>query len=125
MPKGDFVEAVSNDLLEIGGELEKEGLVQMGKYRRGGGRIQEEKKISTAMALMEKVIAGRCRLKLKENREANLIKKASLEAQETNKIRGLYRVICEFPEKESGEELRKKTEIEIEIEWALLGKVRT
>ena len=66
------------------------------------------------------LIANRRHLKLEENREVNLItQNAILKVQETHKISDLYRVIGEFPDGESEEELRKKPEIE--IAWELLG----
>ena len=63
---------------------------------------------------------------MKGNREADLITKNAffLEAQETNKIHECYRVICEFSEKKSEDELRKTPEIEIGTEWGMLGMVR-
>ena len=72
---------------------------------------------------MGEVISGRCQLKLKENQAARLTtEKEILEAQETNKIRGLFRVICEIPEKPIEIELRKKREIE--IEWGPLEEIK-
>ena len=72
---------------------------------------------------MEEVIANQRHVKLEENQEADLItKKAILKVNWGKKIRGMYRVICEFSEKPIGIELRKKQEIE--IEWELLGERR-
>ena len=71
---------------------------------------------------MEELSARHRHLKLKGNKEANLIAiGASLKVQEANKIRELYRVIFEITEK-AIEGIRKKQEIE--IEWELLGEVR-
>ena len=84
---GDLVEAVSDDLLEIIEEQGKEGQVQMVKFSNAKEGSQEEKKILTALDLMGEVIAGRCQLKLKENKEANLIsEKEYLKVRETEKF---------------------------------------
>ena len=48
---------------------------------------------------MGELIAKQCRLKQEENKEANLIEKNAIsEAQDANKIRDLYRLVCEIPE---------------------------
>ena len=66
------------------------------------------------------VIANQCHLKLKANKEANLITNEALsEAHGASKIRELYWVIWDVQEKTSGEELRQTQEIE--TEWELLG----
>ena len=118
---GDLVEAVSGDLLKIGRGSGEEGHVQIAKYNFGSGRNQEEeKKIRTALAFAEAVIAHQRHLKLKGNQEENLIMKSILKSQEANKIRELYRVICEFPEKPSEIELRKKHAIG--TEWEFLAE---
>ena len=100
---------VHNDFMGIWGGSEKESQVQMVKYRGGIERNQVEKKMSTALACMGEVIANPRRLKLEENIEANLITGGSIsKVQETNKILEICRAICEFPEKPSEIELRKK-----------------
>ena len=45
----------------------------MVQYRGGNGRNQEAMEILTALALMGEVILNQRHLKLKENRESNLI----------------------------------------------------
>ena len=49
---GDLVDAVSNDLLEIGGEPGKEGQVRMVKFRGVSGGNQAERKILMAFSPM-------------------------------------------------------------------------
>ena len=80
----------------------------MVKFSDENERSQSETKILTALAFMEEVIANKCQLKLKANLEAHpTAEKAISEAQDTNKIRELYRVICEIPGKPCEIELRK------------------
>ena len=49
---GDSVDAISNDLLPIGGGPGKEGRFQMAKYRGESERTQEEKNILISLALI-------------------------------------------------------------------------
>ena len=96
----------------------KEGHVQMAKYRCVSGGDQGGGVFLTALDFAEEVIASQRRLKLKENREPNLIaQKEILEAQGTSKILELYRVICEFPGQTIEIELGKKRKIETEWEF--------
>ena len=68
---------------------------------------------------MGEVIADLIHLKWKENQNDHLLnEKAILKAREENKIRELYREICEMPEKPNEIGLRKKREIE--TEWGSL-----
>ena len=81
--------------------------------------MQEEKKILTELASMGELIAVKRLLKLTENHEVNLIAENAFSGvRETNKIRELYRVICEITEKGSECEIRKNQEIE--TEWEML-----
>ena len=77
----------------------REGQVQIVKFQGEKGRSREEQKVLTALDFAGEVIAAQCELKLKDNQEANLIAETDVsKAQETNKIRELYREICEIPE---------------------------
>ena len=61
--------------------------------------MDEDRKVLMALALMEEAILGHLQVKLKENRDAGSITEvAVLKVNETNKIRELYRGICEIPE---------------------------
>ena len=57
----DLVDVVDDERLGI-----REEQVQMVKFQRGEDRSREEKKVLTALAPMEEVIAGQCQLKLNE-----------------------------------------------------------
>ena len=94
----------------------------MRKWRNVRVKAKEFKKgILTALAPMGELIANQRRLELKGNRELDLTtNNAILEVQETHKIRGLNRAMCEFTEKTSEQELRK--EKEMEIEWELFAE---
>ena len=97
----------------------KEGKILIAKFSGENARSKEEKKILTPFAVMGEVIANQCQLKLTENQEANLIaERAIAKVQEANKMSELFRVICEIPEKPSGNPLRYKREIE--NEWKFL-----
>ena len=75
----------------------------------------------TELTFAGEVIANQRQLKSKEHQEANIItEKSILKSRETNRIRGLWRVIWEIPEKPIAIELRKKQEIE--TEWEFLGE---
>ena len=71
-----------------------------------------------ALDVMWEVISDKRQLKLQENQEWGLItEKSILKVGETNKIRGICRVICETPEKPSEIELRRRREIETAWEF--------
>ena len=73
--------------------------MQIVKFQREKERSREEKKVLTALAFMEEVIADQCQFKLKENQEANPITESDvLKVQEANKIRDIYRAIFGIPE---------------------------
>ena len=73
--------------------------MHMAKCQCGKARSREEKKVLIALALAGEVISGQCQLKLKENQDANsIIETTVLKVRETNKIREIYREICEIPE---------------------------
>ena len=59
----------------------------------------EEKEVLSALALMEEFISDQRQLKFKDNPDANSITEvAILKVNEANKIRDLYRGMCEIPE---------------------------
>ena len=64
----DLVGVVEDERHEI-----REEQAQMVKFQGEKERSQEEKKVLIAFAHMGEVILGQCRLKLKENQDANSI----------------------------------------------------
>ena len=77
----------------------------------------------TALAFAESVIVDICQINSKRKQEARIITDGSTsKAQATDKIRAIFRVICEIPEKPIDIELRKKREME--TEWNFWEKVR-
>ena len=81
--------------------------------------MNEERKVLMELALMGELILDQCRLKLKENQDADLITEvAVLKVNEANGIRERYRAIFEIPENPSEIELRKKQKLKMD------GKLR-
>ena len=81
---------------------------------------EEEQQVLAALAFLEEVISDQCRLKLKENQDADLITEpAVLGINETNKIRELYRTLCEIPETKK----EMKSNQEIAKEWKEMGEI--
>ena len=77
------------------------------------------KQVLAARPLMEEVILGHFQLKLQGKHAANSITEvAGMEINETNKIRELNRLICEFPETPKSIDLEMKQETE--NEWQAL-----
>ena len=90
---GDLVDVVEDGRLEI-----REEQVQMVKFQDKRERSQEEKNALMSFPLMVEVIAGQRHLKLKDNPDVGYTETAVSKAEETNKIREIYRAICEIPE---------------------------
>ena len=66
-------------------------------------RSREEKEVSMALASMWEVISDQCQLKLNANQESDSITGAAVsKVRGANKIRELYRSICEIPENSGG-----------------------
>ena len=83
------------------GRLEfREEQAQCGRKK---GNEEEEQHVLAALALLGEVITDQRQVELKENQDADLITdSAVLGINETNKIRELYRALCEIPETVKG-----------------------
>ena len=82
---------------------------------------EEEKKVLAALALFGEIVVGQCQAKRKENQDAKqLTETATMEINETNKIKELYKILGEFTESEKEKQLKERQQVE--GEWGGNGR---
>ena len=89
---------------------------------RKKGNEEEQQQVLAALAMLGEVILDQRQLKLKENQDGDLITESEVfEINETNKIRELYRTLCEIPETEKEKDTKAKQEVA--KEWEAMEEI--